>query len=181
MYSSLGASRVPLYLHEAFNGNFSPIADFLIRWRAGGTFDGLYLSITCTEDVPLVAADAAERDERTFLGGYRVRQQQAACAEWPRGVRSEASLLPVKARVPTLLTSGTLDPVTPPDNGDAIARTLANSLHVRVPSGGHSPFGLTGLECLDNLKRTFVERARTDGLDVSCVSRIARPGFMTSW
>ena len=65
MYSSRGASRVPLYLHEAFKGNFSPFADFLIRWRADGTFDGLYLSITCAEDVPLVAPDAAERDDPT--------------------------------------------------------------------------------------------------------------------
>jgi pimeloyl-ACP methyl ester carboxylesterase len=177
MYSSLGASRVPLYLHEAFNGNFSPIADFLIRWRARGTFDGLYLSITCTEDVPLVAPDAAERDDPTYLGGYRVRQQRAACAVWPRGTPSDMSGTPVKAAVPILLTSGTLDPVTPPENGDTIAQTLSHSLHVRVPSAGHSPFGLTGLDCLDDLKRTFIERGRAEGLDTSCVTRIARPGF----
>ena len=97
---------MPLYLHEAFNGNFSPIADFLIRWRAEGTFDGLYLSITCAEDVPLVAPDAAERDDPTYLGGYRVRQQRAACAEWPRGTRSDASGSPVKTSVPILITSG---------------------------------------------------------------------------
>ena len=179
MYSSLGASRVPLYLHEAFNGNFSPIADFLIRWRAEGTFEGLYLSITCAEDVPLVAPDAAERDDPTYLGGYRVRQQRAACEEWPRGARSEASGLPVKTSVPVLLTSGALDPVTPSENGDTIARTLSHSLHLRVPSSGHSPAGLAGLDCLANLKRAFIESARTDGLDTSCVSGIARPEFAT--
>jgi pimeloyl-ACP methyl ester carboxylesterase len=86
----------------------------------------------------------------------------------------------VKAAVPILLTSGTLDPVTPPENGDTIARTLSHSLHVRVPSAGHSPFGLTGLECLDGLKRAFIERGRSDALDTSCVSRIARPGFATA-
>jgi pimeloyl-ACP methyl ester carboxylesterase len=179
MYSSLGASRVPLYLHEAFNGNFSPIADFLIRWRAAGTFDGLYLSITCAEDVPLVAPDAAERDDPTYLGGYRVRQQRAACAEWPRGTRSEESGSPVKASVPTLITSGVLDPVTPPENADTIARTLPHSLHLRVPSSGHSPIGLDGLDCLAELKRAFIERGRTDGLDTSCVAAIARPEFAT--
>jgi pimeloyl-ACP methyl ester carboxylesterase len=84
---------------------------------------------------------------------------------------------PVKAAVPILLTSGTLDPVTPPENGDTIAQTLSHSLHVRVPSAGHSPFGLTGLDCLDDLKRTFIERGRAEGLDTSCVTRIARPGF----
>jgi pimeloyl-ACP methyl ester carboxylesterase len=179
-YSSAGASRVPQYLHRAFSGDYSPIAGFLIRWRAKGTFDGLYLSITCAEDVPLVAPDAAELDDPTYLGGYRVRQQRAACAVWPRGTRPDASTRPVKTTVPILLTSGTLDPVTPPENGDTIARTLSHSLHVRVPSAGHSPFGLTGLECLDGLKRAFIERGRSDGLDTSCVSRIARPGFATA-
>ena len=82
--------------------------------------------------------------------------------------------------VPVLLTSGTLDPVTPPENAETIARTLSRSLHLRVPAGGHTPFGLTGLECLDHLKRDFIERARTEGVDTSCVDRITRPGFATA-
>jgi pimeloyl-ACP methyl ester carboxylesterase len=167
-------------LHEAFKGDFSSIANFLMRWRADGTFDGLYLSITCAEDVPLVPADAAERDEPTYLGGYRVRQQRAACAEWPRGQRPETSVQPVKAKVPVLITSGRLDPVTPPENGDTLARTLSRSLHVRVPSGGHSPYGLTGIDCLDELKRAFIERATPDGLDTACMARVSRPGFVLS-
>ena len=168
---------VPLFLHEAFNDNYAPFADFLIRWRAGGTFDGLYLSITCAEDVPFVSSDAAERDEPTFLGGYRVRQQRAACAEWPRGKKENGANQPVSSPIPVLITSGMLDPVTPSANGDVIARTLPHSLHVRVPAGGHSPAGLTGLGCLSTLKRTFIEQARTDGLDTSCVANISRPGF----
>ena len=95
LYSSHGASRVPLFLHRAAAGDFSEIASFLMRWRAGGTFDGLYLSITCAEDVPYVAGDAAELDEPTFLGSYRVREQRAACAEWPRGEQPADSRTPV--------------------------------------------------------------------------------------
>jgi pimeloyl-ACP methyl ester carboxylesterase len=179
-YSSREAARVPLYLHLAYNGDYSPIAQFLIRWRADGMFEALYLSITCAEDVPYVAPDSAERDDPTYLGGYRIRQQRAACAEWPRGVVSADHGQPVKARIPVLITSGLLDPVTPAANGDEIAQTLSNSLHVRVPFSGHSPAGLSGLQCLSELKRTFIEHARTDNLDVTCVSRISRPGFATS-
>jgi pimeloyl-ACP methyl ester carboxylesterase len=179
MYSSRGASLVPLFLHEAFSGNYASLANFLLRWRADGTFDGLYLSITCTEDVPLVAADAAERDDPTYLGGYRVRQQRAACAEWPRAAVDPKQITPVRASVPTLILSGTLDPVTPPANGDELAITLSNSRHIRVPSGGHSPNGLSGLDCLSDLKRRFLETARVDDLDVSCVARVTRPGFVT--
>ena len=66
-----------------------------------GTFDGLYLSITCAEDVPLVARGAAETDDPTFLGGYRVRQQRAACAVWPRGTRPTSSVSPSSRRCPS--------------------------------------------------------------------------------
>ena len=177
MYSSRGASAVPWAIHRAFEGDFTPLADFLIRWRANGSFDGLYLSVTCAEDVPFVAADAAERDEATYLGSYRVREQRAACAEWPHGTPSSSQFEPVSSKVPVLIFSGTLDPVTPPANGDAIARTLPNSMHVRIPSAGHSPAGLTGLGCLGELERNFIEQGRVTGLDSKCVERISRPAF----
>jgi pimeloyl-ACP methyl ester carboxylesterase len=177
MYTSGGASMVPLYLHEAFLGNYTPIAEFLLHWRQAGSFDGLYLSITCAEDVPFIAADAAERDDPTYLGGYRAREQRAACAEWPRGTRPDVATQPVVSNVPVLIFSGTLDPVTPSPNGDELARTLPNSLHVRVPFGGHSPAGLTDLYCLTLLKRVFIQEGRVGVLDTTCVSLISRPGF----
>jgi pimeloyl-ACP methyl ester carboxylesterase len=181
MYSAQGGSYVPLYLHHAFSGNFEPIATFLIRWRAAGTFDGLYLSITCAEDVPYIANDAAEADEPTYLGSYRVRQQREACAEWPRGTVFAKQFEAVRSSVPILMTSGDLDPVTPAENADALGKTLPNSVHVRIPFSGHSPSGLAGLECLDEIKRTFIEKGGIEGLDTSCVSKIIRRGFATSW
>ncbi len=177
MYTSSGASMVPLFLHEAFGGNYTPIAEFLIHWRQGGSFDGLYLSITCAEDVPLVSPGAAERDDPTYLGGYRVREQRAACETWPRGTRPETSTQPVVSNVPALIVSGVLDPVTPSENGDALARTLPNSLHIRVPFGGHSPAGLTNVYCLTLLKRVFLDHGRVGILDTTCVNEIVRPGF----
>jgi pimeloyl-ACP methyl ester carboxylesterase len=180
-YSSRLAARVPMYLHEAFEGNYSPIAQYLMQHRADGTFDGLYLSITCAEDVPFVASSGAEDDEPTYLGGYRVREQRAACAEWPRGAVPPWHRQPVTSLRPVLLVSGALDPVTPPPFGDEVARTLPNSLHLSVPHAGHSVHGLDGLECLSRIKRDFIERATTAGLDTACVSAISRPSFRTTW
>jgi pimeloyl-ACP methyl ester carboxylesterase len=179
MYTSGGASLVPLFVHEAFAGNYTPLAGFLLHWRQGGSFDALYLSITCAEDVPFVSAGAAERDDPTYLGGYRTREQQAACREWPYGKRPEVSTQPVVSAVPTLILSGMLDPVTPSSNGDELARTLPNSLHIRVPFGGHSPAGLTDLYCLTLLKRVFIQEGRVSLLDTTCVNEIVRPGFAT--
>ena len=179
-YSSSRAARLPLYLHEASRGNYSPLAQFLLERRAGGIFEGLYLSITCTEDLPFVSAGAAEADDPTYLGGYRVREQRDGCAEWARGRVPAWHQTPVSSMRPVLIFSGSRDPVTPPEGGDEIAKTLPNSLVVRVPGGGHSPDGLAGVECLYRAEEKFLATADLRAVDTSCVKGIARRGFATT-
>ena len=178
-YSSGQASSVPLFLHRAAQGDFSPIAADIWRRRQDGTFDGLYLAITCAEDVPFVSAAAAEDDDPTYLGGHRVRQQRAGCDGWPSGAEPAWRNKPVAANVPVLFVSGTLDPVTPAAFADEIRRTLPNNARLLVRSGGHNLDGLTHPECLDRIEQAFVERGSVAGLDTSCVTRMARPGFAT--
>jgi pimeloyl-ACP methyl ester carboxylesterase len=79
--------------------------------------------------------------------------------------------------VPVLILTGELDPVTPPANGEAAARTLPNSLHVVVPHGAHGLGGLEGIDCVDHLIVEFVERGTTKGLDTACVKSIRRKPF----
>jgi hypothetical protein len=68
--------------------------------------------------------------------------------------------------------------VTPPIYGDTAAKYLSNSLHIIVPHGGHGFNGLNGIECVDNLIVSFIERGNTAGLDTSCVGSITRKGFV---
>ena len=179
-YSSYEATRVPLVLQKAYEGDYSRLAQYLLRRRQDGTFDGLYLSITCAEDVPFISPGAEDRDAATYLGTYRLLEQRAACAEWPRGPAPDWIGRPVEARVPVLVISGAIDPATPPANGIAVAKTLPNSLHVTIPSGGHSAAGLVGLECLDAIKTAFLERGSVTGLDTGCIGNIRRPPFATA-
>src|SRR6185436_7325560 len=103
---------------------------------------GMYLSVTCAEDLPFANRGKEAAAENTFLGSYRLKQQLEACAEWPRGkVPKDYSKL-VASNVPALILSGQRDPVTPPEYGDRVARHLPNSLHIVVPSGGHGFGGL---------------------------------------
>ena len=177
-YVARQAAAVPKVLHQAFGGDYSPIAQGLLRRRADGTFDGLYLSITCAEDVPFVRPSAAEEDDGTYLTGYRVREQRAACAEWPRGVAPSWRGQPVTSARPVLIVTGEQDPVTPPEFGDLVARTLPNSLRLRVPHSGHSPGGLTGLQCLSEAITDFIESGQPNAVRSDCVRAIARPGFV---
>jgi pimeloyl-ACP methyl ester carboxylesterase len=180
LYQSGAASRIPLVFHEASRGNFKPLAETAIFYRkvivaTGAT--GMYLSVTCAEDLPFAKRGKEADAENTFLGSYRLRQQLEACGEWPRGkVPNDYSKL-VSSNVPVLILSGQRDPVTPPEYGDRVARHLPNSLHVVVPSGGHGFGGLAGLDCISRLTDQFIENASTKTLDTACVKAIKRKGF----
>jgi pimeloyl-ACP methyl ester carboxylesterase len=181
LYQPAASSRIPLFLHLAAQGNFVPLAKAAINYRAnlvGAGSNGMYLSVTCAEDLPFIKPGAGERNgANTFLGDYRLRQQRAACALWPRGTVPGNYAAATISRVPTLILTGQWDPVTPSIYGDTAAKHLSHSLHVMVPHGGHGFGGLTGLECLDNLMSSFIEKGTTTGLETSCVSSIRREGF----
>ncbi len=186
LYDSESAALVPLALHAAARGDYHWVARQALSARGGlrgrGTFDGLYIAITCAEDLPWVDEQAGvEEAKGTFLGGYRVIEQKRSCSIWPRSPIPRNYHEPVHSEVPTLLFSGALDPVTPAAQGEEVARSLPNSLHVVVPHGGHGYEGLEGTECLDRLWRAFVEQGSARGLDSDCVRAIRRKGFPTSY
>ena len=182
LYQPGAASRIPLFIHLAAEGNFTPLAEAAISYRqqivATGS-NGMYLSVTCAEDLPLIKPGEGERNGvNTFLGDYRLRQQRAACALWRRAKIPTDYTEPTRSDVPAVILTGQWDPVTPPVYGDTAAKYLSHSLHVIVPHGGHGFNGLNGLDCIENLIVSFVDRGTTTGLDTSCVSSIGRKGFL---
>jgi pimeloyl-ACP methyl ester carboxylesterase len=183
LYSPPGASRVPFVLHSAAEGNFTPLAEAALYYRrqivATGS-NGLYLSITCAEDLPWIKPGEGERlAADTFLGDYRLKQQREACTLWPRATIPEDYSQPTTSDAPVLILTGEWDPVTPPANGDAIAKFLPNSLHVVVPDGAHSFSGLDGADCILRLTAEFVEKGTAKGLNTSCLQSVRRRGFAT--
>ncbi|HEX6901485.1 MAG TPA: alpha/beta fold hydrolase [Thermoanaerobaculia bacterium] len=180
LYSSTGASRIPFSVHQAVLGNWMPMAE--AAQAAGSGLStmarGYYLSLTCSEDVPFIPEEEVPAVVRgSFLGDYRIRAQQAACAAWPVPPVGREFQEPVTSDVPTLLISGELDPVTPPSNAERAARTLKNSLHVVIPHTGHSLDGLETMGCLTDLMTRFVEAGTAKGLDGSCLAKTKPPAF----
>jgi len=179
LYSPGSAARVPLVLHQAATGNFAPLAQIAFRFRstlvATGS-NGMYLSVTCAEDLPwFKQSEAANLAANTFLGDYRVRQQLEACALWPRA-KAQTDYA-VRSSAPVLMLTGEWDPVTPPTNAQIAARSLPNSLQVVIPHGGHGFGGLDGLQCVQKLIGEFVEQGSAKNLDTTCVKQIKRRGF----
>jgi len=181
MYDRSKAARIPLIVHHAANGDFAPflqqagapsIPDFVA--------DGMYLSVTCAEDVPFIDQEEATKlTAGNPFGNYRVFQQTRACGMWPRGEIPADFLEPVHSNAPVLIFSGNMDPVTPPKYGEQVARHLPNSRHVVIPEAGHGADGLTDPGCFDRIAIEFLEKGDTKNLDVSCAERMAPPPFVT--
>lgn len=183
LYEPIGARRIPDLLHQAASGDWRPLAEAAIERRrqtmTPGSM-GLYLSVTCAEDLQNSdPVEALRQAQGTFLGDYRYREQRAACEGWAAGTLPSAFHAPVVSDVPALLLSGALDPVTPPRSGAAVAAHLPNSLHVVVPFGAHGFGGLEGEGCLMRLQTEFVERGAVKGLEASCVAGVKPPPFQT--
>jgi hypothetical protein len=181
LYSPVPASRVPLIVHLAAQGDYGPLTRAALEYRknlVSTGSNGMYLSVTCAEDLPWIKPGEGERmAENTFLGDYRLRQQREACALWPRAQIEPNYAQPVKSDVPVLILTGQWDPVTPPSNAERIAKTLSNSLNIVVPSGAHGLGGLEGMDCIENLIVDFIERGSIAGLNTECVKNIHRKDF----
>jgi pimeloyl-ACP methyl ester carboxylesterase len=184
MYSSGGASWVPAVVHAAAAGDLTPVAEraVLFRYQLLGTgTTGLYLAVTCDEDLPFVdVAKSTALGQTTFLGNYRLRDQSAACTVWPHAAVDAHFAEPTRSAVPALVLSGQRDPVTPPENGALAATTLSRSRHIVIPGGGHSYDGLIGTACVDSLWLRFIATPDPQALDTHCVAGIHRPPFPTA-
>ena len=180
-YSPLLSVRIPLFVHLAAQGDFRPMILATIDDRIDPNWDiGLYLSITCAEDVARIdPQDVPPLVANTYQGDDRIRDQKEACSFWPRARVGEDFFKPVESIAPTLILTGWLDPATPPEWAAEVSRHLPNSLNVMIRDGAHGPGGLSHIDCYFKLINDFVANGTPFGLDTSCVKEMKRPAFLT--
>lgn len=172
LYNASSAPRAVAVVRAAASGDFTYAADEIMRHRrnfSGEIALGLFLSVTCAEDIPRITESAiADATRDTFLGDYRVRQQQEACRQWTFGTAPPEHATPLKSPVPALLISGEVDPVTPPRMGDEVARTLPNATHVVIARHGHTLS--IGQPCMRAALKKFLDTGHSRDLDLSCAT-----------
>ena len=181
MYERDKAARIPLIVHHAAGGDFAPfLKEAIAPSIPDFVADGMYLSVTCAEDVPFIdPAEAANLTAGNPFGDYRVFQQTRTCSMWPRGEIPTDFLEPVRSNAPMLIFSGNMDPVTPPEYGEEVAKYLPNSRHVIIPEAGHGVDGMTDPGCIDRIAIEFLDRGDAKNLDVSCIRGMKPPPFAT--
>lgn len=169
--------RIPMLIHEAWKGNFAPMIREAILDSGPGDWMGVFLSVTCAEDVARIDPKSIETGG-TYLGDDRLRQQRAACAVWPTAELPADFWEPAASPVPVLALSGWLDPVTPPEAAAEVLRGFPNHLHVVIRDGAHVRAGLNDLQCEFDMITRFVQSGSPHGLDTSCVGRMKRQPFV---
>ena len=168
LYNDTGTALAGM-IHRAAQGDLAPIVQAAVDAELdlnAGLAMGLLLSVSCSEHVGFITpATAARETAGTFLGDLRIKEQQAACAEWVQAEIPPDSHTLVKSNVPVLLLSGNLDPVTPPSFADRVAKQLPNSLNIVFPNASHGGMAACGR----SLMADFLDRGTVKGLDTSCI------------
>ncbi len=182
LYEPEAMLSIPLLLHKAAGGDYQGFAEFQLERNVelnGAIADGLYFSITCTEDIDRTDPKQMHANGvGTFLGDHRARPHQEGCKGWPRGTLPAGFGDEVKSDVPVLVVNGANDPATPPSAGRAAVSRLSNGRMIVVPYGGHSSEGLIGEECVKNIAARFLDTADQRSLDVTCLKSVKHKPFI---
>ena len=178
MYTPFGIQQIPYIIHQAYLGNLNPFISLYPNKCDTSTFmaEGLYLCITCTEDVPFInSKEIYPLTKETFMNSYRIDQQRSACSQWARGNVPDNFFIPVNSNIPTLILSGGLDPITPFSQAKEIASHLSKSTLVVIPQMSHTFDGLSNPECFDNICLSFIDNPLHAKLDLDCIKEM-KPG-----
>lgn len=142
--------------------------------------DGLYLSVTCAEDVPWIEpATAASATRDTFLGSYRIDRQRSACSTW--NVPRRKVTYPQRAsEVPVLFIAGERDYATPVAWAEAVLSRFPRGRLVTIPHLGHFPDGLSGLDCIDTMMQVIATKADAKAVPTTCVGSMQPGPFITT-
>jgi pimeloyl-ACP methyl ester carboxylesterase len=142
LYAANAPSELPPMISQAAaSGDLSAFAQRY--WARAvstgrGIAYGMHLSVLCPEDVNVLTdAQVAAETRSTRIGSYIVDEYRTACRLWPKATVAPDFRTPVTARVPVLLVSGKYDPVTPPEFGARIVKSLPLGRHIVVGNSGH--------------------------------------------
>lgn len=179
MYREEGAANIPQVIHRMYLGDYRPVVEDILENARGASTAisfGLFFSIVCNEDVPFIReSEITAATEGTYLGEYRVRQQQAACSKWPKGSLPAGYREPIRSTVPALFVSGDTDPASPLWFMAHAAKGFENRAEVVLENRGHTEWR----PCVGDIYRRFVVSGTAAKLDTSTCKPEPRRRFKT--
>jgi pimeloyl-ACP methyl ester carboxylesterase len=171
--------RLPAMLWAATRGDFAPIAP----WIGPGFFagpelaEGMALSVECSENFPFadrgrLAQSLLRSAPYGLAGAYAL--EWTICEGWDVPPVAPLDVIPVSSEIPTLLLSGSYDPITPPEYAFIAAATLGNARVVAFRAGTHSLFATDA--CARLIAARFIADPGARPADL-CPERALPPRF----
>ena len=173
VYSPTTIALLPLFIHEAGQGNYGPLAaQFMLTalQMQDALAIGMHNAVMCTEDIPFLDATTIDNEliSASYMGSFQLEMLEAMCAIWPAGPLDAEFKSPIASDLPFLLLSGDADPITPPRYAEMAAVDLGNALHL---VGKHQGHGQITVGCMGRIVADFVESADLTTLDTQCMER----------
>ena len=165
-YSPEAMRLIPLLVSLAENEqpeNLAAQAKMIEAMLTQGLSNALEISVICTEDEPFYR-DLPISDKSLF-GGDFVQLNRERCELWPHNDIDPSFKEAVVSDIPTLLLSGELDPVTPPEFAETAMQTLSRSQHLVAKGQGHNVF-VRG--CMPRIVSQFIRDPEAE-LDTECM------------
>jgi pimeloyl-ACP methyl ester carboxylesterase len=182
-YADETVSTLPLLIHEAQSlrqphalaAQYLRIASDLEEQFAAG----MHFAVVCSEDAPRWEQENVSEEDlaKTYLGTTFMDAMRAICDEWPRGPVDPDFGAPLQSSVPTLILSGSNDPVTPDRYAEQIVKRLSNGKHLIAAGQGH---GQLATGCIARLTAEFIAAGSSSALDDACVRSIRPAPFLLS-
>jgi len=172
-YSPTTIALLPLFVHEAGQGNWVPLASQYMMTAiamSDALALGMHNAVMCTEDMPFLERATIDVDgiAASYMGTFQLDALEAICTTWPRGPIDADFKVPLATDIPFLLLSGDADPITPPRYAEMAAVDLTNATHL---VGKHQGHGQLGVGCMRNLVAEFVNSANPMAIDAQCMER----------
>lgn len=182
-YSDETVATLPLLIHEAQSLR-EPQALTAQYLRVSNAMEeqiaaGMHFAVVCSEDAPRWAQEKVTEEAlaKTYMGTAFMSGMRAVCEAWPRGPVDTDFGEPLQTDVPTLILSGSNDPVTPQRYADQIMKGVRNGRHLVGAGQGH---GQLATGCIPRLTAQFVAAGSAAELDDACVRNIRPTPFMLS-
>ncbi len=180
-YSPNSIAMLPLLVSEAANGNYQPLAaqfQMTLMSIVDAIALGMHNAIMCTEDVPFYDASSIDRAalDASYMGPVQLDALEAICSVWPAGPIDEDFKQALSTEIPTLLLSGSVDPITPPRYADMAARNLKKAWLLTGENQGH---GQLAVGCMPRIIEHFVDNMLLVPDDYACFnSSFVMPFFL---
>ena len=168
LYQPESARLVPTLVERAARGDFAPLAATMSAARAGDGEIAIAqrFAVMCAEDM-LGRSPAPNARFQSVTDMF-----YGLCKSLPHGKVAPEFFEPTTSTIPTLLLSGSHDPVTPPSQAALAAKTLSQSKHIVVNGMGHI---VSHQSCARRIVAKFIAAGNIDAASDACEKDVSMP------